>query len=169
MKRENKIYIFASGVGILMIIIDQITKYFARQHLQFIDEPVKFIPGVLDLTFLPNTGAAFGILENHRWVFISITTVIIFFGIFLIATRKIKSTLMVWATCLVISGGIGNMIDRVFLRYVVDFLHIRFVPFPYIFNIADSCVVIGAGLIMLYFIFDIIKESKTRKNTTAQQ
>ena len=76
-----------------------------------------------------------------------------------------KSKLLFWAVTLVLSGGIGNMIDRIFRGgNVVDFLHFEFFPqFP-IFNIADCAVVLGAGLLILYFLIDTVKERQNGKN-----
>ena len=75
-----------------------------------------------------------------------------------------NSKLLIWAVSLVVSGGIGNLIDRVFRGgKVVDFLHFEFFPSFPIFNIADIAVVMGAGLLILYFIVDTVKESKKNK------
>ena len=75
-----------------------------------------------------------------------------------------RNKLLIWAVSLVISGGMGNLIDRIFRGgKVVDFLHFEFFPSFPIFNIADIAVVVGAGLLILYFIIDTVKESKNNK------
>ena len=89
-------------------------------------------------------------------------------GIALLITRRIRPKLLVWAVSLVIAGGIGNMIDRIITGYVVDYIHITLtlgpLAFPYVFNIADICVVTGAALMFVYFILDIRKESTKKKS-----
>ena len=84
--------------------------------------------------------------------------------------NKIKNPLLIWAMTLVLSGGIGNMIDRVFRDgNVVDFLHFTFWPdFP-IFNVADCAIVVGAGLLILYFLLDSIKEYNLKKNEVKKE
>ena len=76
--------------------------------------------------------------------------------------KKLNSNLLVWSFSMIIGGGIGNMIDRIARGYVIDFIDVQFVDF-YFFNIADCFVVIGCGLLILYLVTDIFKDSKKEK------
>ena len=116
---------------------------------------------LLGLKYVLNPGAAFGMLANHRWVFIIISTVaILALGAYLFmgkAQNKLYST----SIALIVSGGIGNMIDRIFLGKVVDF--IDFILVPAVFNVADTFICVGAALLILALIIDIVKEYKNEK------
>jgi len=104
-------------------------------------------------------------LEDHRWVFMSVSTLAILLILgYLIFTRKQKqSPLLLTSLAFFAGGGIGNMIDRVRLGYVIDFLRFDFFDFP-IFNIADSFISVGAFLMFYYLILESIKERKQKKN-----
>ncbi len=148
-------------IALLLIILDQITKILI--HANFTEnESIDVIPGILDLTYVKNRGAAFGILSGHRWVFLSVTTLILIAAVFLLLTDKIKDKLTIMAAMLIISGGIGNMIDRIFREYVVDFVNFKIINF-YVFNIADSCVVIGSCLIIFKLLKEMHQDSKGMK------
>ena len=149
---------------IVIIFCDQLSKWLAIISLQ--GKPsVYLIDGVLRFSYVENRGAAFGMLDEHRWVFLVLSSVAIIGLIVYVCVRPPKSRMLMTALTLIVGGGIGNMIDRIFLGYVVDF--IDFCAFPdlwmWVFNIADSCVCVGVGLVMLYFIIDTVKEAKKEK------
>lgn len=154
---------FAIILGI--IFVDQITKWIAVIFLKGNPSEV-FINGVLRFTYIENRGAAFGMLSNHRWVFLVISTIAIVFLIIYMIKWRPESKLACVAIAFMAGGGIGNMIDRTILGYVIDF--IDFYAFPtvwmYIFNVADSFVCVGAGMLMYYLIIETIKEAKTKKS-----
>lgn len=154
-------YIIGIICSVLLLIIDQVSKYLVTTHFNVYDSR-PLIEGILNLTYIHNTGAAFGIFRNQRWIFMSITTIIIVICIGMLIKKTFRSPLMHWAILLVLSGGIGNMIDRIFRGYVVDFFDVQFIDFA-IFNVADCCVVAGAALILLYFIIDTIRDYKHGK------
>lgn len=162
MKKLKPIYyIIYTAVIIGGIVLDQLSKLLAVKLLA----PIGSVPlweGVLHLTYVENRGAAFGMLAEHRWVFMSISTIaIIAIAIYLYSGRN-TSKLYTSALMLIVSGGIGNMIDRIALGYVVDFIDFALIDFA-VFNIADSLVCIGAGLLVLALVLDIIKEAKLEK------
>ena len=162
MKKLKPIYyIIYTAVIIGGIVLDQLSKLLAVKLLA----PIGSVPlweGVLHLTYVENRGAAFGMLAEHRWVFMSISTIaIIAIAIYLYSGRN-TSKLYTSALMLIVSGGIGNMIDRIALGYVVDFIDFALIDFA-VFNIADSLVCIGAGLLVLALVIDIIKEAKLEK------
>ncbi len=144
-----------------------------RLVLAFLDreQPFSVIDGVLRFSYVENRGAAFGMLDEHRWVFMLISTVAIVAMIFYLVKFKPESKLACISLSLVIGGGIGNMIDRVAYGFVVDF--IDFCAFPniwmWVFNIADACVCVGAGMLVLYLVLDLIKEIKAEKAAKAEQ
>ena len=162
MKKQGFInYVIYTSVILSGIAIDQITKWLAVKYLMPI--PTKpLIEGVLHLTYVENRGAAFGMLADSRWVFILASTImIICLSIYLYGGFS-QNKLYTVSILLIISGGIGNMIDRLALGYVVDFIDLRLINFA-VFNGADSFVCIGAVLLVLALIIDIINEQKMKK------
>ncbi len=151
-------------VIVAVVVMDQVTKVFATKLLAG-GEPFELIPGVFRFTYVENKGAAFGMLADNRWVFMIISVIAI--GALLIYLWKFRpdSKLACAALSMIIGGGIGNMIDRVFLGYVVDFLD--FCAFPsvwmWVFNVADAFVCVGAGMLMLWLILATVEECKAKK------
>ena len=122
---------------------------------------VVIIPKILSFSYVENRGAAFGILQDKRWVFMTLSVLLIALLIFIIKYAKITHPLFIISTSFILGGGIGNMIDRIFLGYVVDFIKATFIDFP-VFNIADSAVVVGTILLGVYLVFfDKSRSSKT--------
>ena len=160
-KKAPRDYIIYSAIIAGGIIIDQITKALAVAYLKAV-ETCPLIEGVLHLTYAENTGMAFGMLKNHRWVFMVTSTILILAMGFYLYAMKSESRLYDLAIAMVVSGGLGNMIDRVGLGYVVDFIDFRLINFA-VFNGADSFVCVGAGLLMLALILDLVKEAKAKK------
>ena len=154
------------AVIIVTVFLDQLTKYLTVLHLKPIDT-LPIIEDVLHLTYVENTGAAFGMMKDARWVFMVTSTAAII-GIlgYMIRRVYIKKEKMPWmealSLSLIVGGGIGNMIDRTMLGYVVDMIDCRFINFA-VFNVADSFVCIGAGLMILYLIILTVREYKAEK------
>ena len=146
------------------VIADQATKLLVINFLDR-EESFELIPDVFRFTYVENRGAAFGMLDSHRWVFMVISTLAIIGLLIYLFKFAGSNKLLHTGLALVIGGGIGNMIDRVAYGYVVDFLD--FCAFPklwmWVFNVADACVCIGVGLIALYLIIDIVKDAKKAK------
>lgn len=161
-KKSKTDYILYTAIILGGILLDQITKLLASTYLKVVDT-VPIIEGVLHLTYAENTGAAFGMLKDHRWVFLSISTVaIIGMGLYLYLFKS-ESRLYDVAIAMIVSGGMGNMFDRLGLGYVVDFIDFRLINFA-VFNGADSFVCVGSGLLILALILDLVKESKEKKS-----
>lgn len=139
-------------IALAIIIIDQFTKYLVVRNMQ-IGDSIPLIPDVFHLTSHRNMGAAFGILQNQRLLFIIITVAVVI-GIVVSLVRIGKSQPRVsLALSLVLGGAIGNFIDRVSTGQVVDFLYIKLIDFP-IFNVADMAITFGVGLLMLDLFLD---------------
>ncbi len=154
-------YLLYLGIVAVGILIDQLTKLLAVRFLLPIDT-CPIIKNVLHLTYAENRGAAFGILADNRWVFLSISAVAILAMAFYLFSGLSEGRLAGVALAMILSGGIGNMIDRIGLGYVVDFIDFRLIHFA-IFNGADSFVCVGAGLLVLALLLDIIKEGKAKR------
>lgn len=151
---------------IASIWLDQLTKWLAVTFLQG-NPSVPIIPDVLQLTYLENRGAAFGMLQDQRWVFLVISTVGILAVLLYLFIKRPASKLLCTAMAFIVGGGIGNMIDRVLLGYVVDFIDFCLINFA-IFNVADSFVCVGAGMLALWVILDTVREEKHKKEAEAQ-
>lgn len=155
------------GVIAAVVGLDQLTKALAVIYLE--GEPsFPLWKGVLHLTFVRNEGAAFGMLSNHRWVFMIFSTVaILALGIYLFRFCKEKLWAKI-AIAMIIGGGIGNMIDRVVQGAVVDFIDFTLIHFA-VFNVADSFVCVGVGLLALYLILTQVAEAKRSKASKATE
>ncbi len=156
-------YILALICGIVILLADQFTKYFIVSNFE-LSESCDFINGLIDIIYVNNKGGAWGILDGYTWALLSITVIVMIICFTLLVKLGKENKILFWAITFVLFGGIGNMIDRV-LRdgNVVDFLHFEFWPSFPVFNIADCAIVIGGGLLVLYFILDCIKDVKKRK------
>ncbi len=159
-KKKWPMLLIDLAVTLLLLALDQYTKYLATLYLKD-QPPVVLIEGVLELDYLDfgNAGAAFGILKNQKFFILFVGAVflaVILFFLFKLPAEK-KFTPVHIALSAVIAGGLGNMIDRIRLDYVVDFISFVLIHFP-IFNVADCCIVVSAILLFLLFLF-VYKES----------
>ena len=157
-------YVIVSLLVLGCVFLDQISKYLVVIYMQ-LHESVEVIPGILNFTYIQNRGAAFGSMADSRWIFMILSSVAIV-GIFVyLFWKKPQNKLFLAAIMMIVGGGIGNMIDRVRLGYVIDF--IDFCAFPsiwmWVFNIADSFVCVGAGLLLLWTVLDFVRESREEK------
>jgi len=152
---------------VLLVILDQITKNLAVVYLK--DKPAYVLwDGVFELHYLENSGAAFGMLQNQKVLFVSIAVIIlVVIGYILIKLpRNRRYAMLEVLLVLIASGAVGNMIDRVEFNYVVDFFYFKLIDFP-IFNVADiyvsvSCVLL-AVLVIFYYKdedFDFLSKKK---------
>ena len=144
---------------------DQLVKYWAIHSLA----PVRSIDfirfgdlEVLDLTYLENTGAIFGSMSGQRWFLIGFTSLVIAAGLVIMFITMKRSKLLTAIILLFLSGGIGNLIDRIRQGYVVDMFEVKLFNFA-IFNVADIYVTVAVALLMIYVIFVEPKESRRKK------
>ena len=146
-------------VTIILVLLDQATKLLALTKLKPVGN-ITVIPGFFDFTFVENRGAAFGILHRKRFFFIILTIIIVLVIIYEMKKMPVNKEYnkLRWAFTLIISGAIGNLIDRIIRGYVVDFFEFTFIDYP-VFNVADIFVVIGA-LFMAFLVIFVIKEEK---------
>ena len=139
--------LFAAAI----VAADQFTKYLTVANIA-LQEEVPFLPGLLQLTYVQNTGAAFSTFEGQQWLFALI------FGIFTVLVlweyRKKSMGFLPferWCIAAIYGGGLGNMIDRVRMGYVVDMIETTFVEFP-VFNVADCFITCGCILMMIHLV-----------------
>ena len=156
-----------AAIALGVIALDQVSKILILKFLY--EDQLVLIEGVLNFTYVENRGMAFGLLADHRWVFMLFSAVgIALVGVYL--WFYVKGKLGRTALALVIGGGIGNMIDRVAYGFVVDFIDFCAFDFwKWVFNIADSAVCVGAGMFVLYLILDTVKELKKGKEPPADK
>ena len=162
--KHTKKHISCTIMIILIVAFDQITKYFAS--LKLADGSVaKFIPGVVQFKYAENTGMAFSMLSGARWVFIALTVVVCVGVFYFLFSNRCKNLWLYWSLGVILSGGIGNLIDRIRFGYVVDFIEPTFVNFA-IFNIADCAVTCGAVVLVGYLLYDAFKDLKKPKENS---
>ena len=133
----------------ILIGLDQIIKYWALNSLKEVNS-IPVINNIFSLTYVENRGAAFGMLQNNQSIFILIAAVASCFGLYYLHSKKVNNLGKI-GILLVISGAIGNLIDRVRLGFVVDYLDFHII-WSYVFNLADCFVVVGTILLCLYII-----------------
>lgn len=147
-------------IALIVFLIDQGTKYLIASRLE-LAEQIPVIKDFFIITSHRNRGAAFGILQGQQWFFIVITVIVVA-GIvwYLNKTRKTRK-LLPTALALVLGGAVGNFLDRILNGEVVDFLMFNFGSYTFpIFNVADSCIVIGVGLIILDTLLEVKGEQE---------
>ncbi|MGM9588685.1 MAG: signal peptidase II [Faecousia sp.] len=150
--------LFAAAI----VAADQFTKYLTVANIALYED-VPFIPGLLQLTYVQNTGAAFSSFEGQQWLFALIF--VVFTGMLFWEYFKKPmgfTTLERWCIAAIYAGGLGNMIDRIRLGYVVDMIETTFVEFP-VFNVADCFITCGCVLLMAHLVLcnkDFWKDEK---------
>jgi len=153
--------------GLLVLVgLDQWTKYLAILHLKGQDNVILW-PDVFELEYRENTGAAFSIMEGQSWFLIGFTSLaLLLVAVFLFRSKLARSNWVRISGVLILAGGIGNLIDRIFRGFVVDFLYFSLIDFP-VFNVADCCVVIGAITLMIYMLF-IYRDTPTNEQEASR-
>lgn len=132
------------------IVIDIYTKYLAVAIFKV--NEIEVIKNILYFTYVENRGAAFGILQNQKWLLVVFTLIIMIFIIIYLIIKKPDNKILISSLSLILSGGIGNLIDRINYSYVIDFIDVRIINYP-VFNIADCLVVCGSILLCVYILF----------------
>ena len=142
--------LFAAGI----VAADQFTKYLTVANIA-LSQDVPFLPGLLQLTYVQNTGAAFSSFEGQQWLFALIFLVLTGLILFEYFKKPMGfSKLERWCIAAIYGGGLGNMIDRLRLGYVVDMIRVDFMEFP-VFNVADCFITCGCILLMVHlFLFN---------------
>lgn len=132
-------------IAFLVVVLDQLSKYLIRD-MMILHESIPVIPGFLNITYILNKGAAFGILENQRWIFLAIAVILIVMYL-LFGKRLPKHPLVRDGVGLLLGGAIGNALDRFLQGAVTDFVDFHVWP---VFNVADIGIVVGVCLLLWY-------------------
>lgn len=155
------------AVMILVPVLAELIRPLIIDHIKPVGS-VDVIPGLFKLTYSENRGVAFGLFQDGT-VFFAVTTsiVIVVFAILLFKNYK-KSKLFAVASALIIGGGLGNLIERVFFGYVTDYLSLSF--FSPICNFADYCITAGTVCLIVYLLFfsDMLKSDKAKSRSDEQ-
>lgn len=138
-------------ISLLILIIDQWSKWAIVKYMDLY-ESIPIIEGWLHITSTRNRGAAFSILQNQRWFFITLTVIVSLFIIYYIYRIYKTEKWYALAFSLILGGAVGNLIDRILTGEVVDFIDVRIINFA-VFNLADSAIVIGTGLMLIGILF----------------
>lgn len=149
----------ALAIGLVIVVIDQIIKYFISVYLQPVGT-IEVIDNLFKLTYVENRGVAFGMFSDMRWIFVALTSVMLIVIILFMFKKHPEGKLFYISSGLIIGGGIGNLIDRIFYGYVIDYLSLSF--FPPVCNFADYCITAGTIVLIVYILFfsDLTSSSK---------
>lgn len=159
MNGGNKLFYYV--IAGIVIFIDQLTKWLVVQTME-VSEQIPIIENFFYLTSHRNRGAAWGILQGQMWFFYIVTVLVIAFIIYYMQKYANESKLTGWALAFILGGAVGNFIDRVMRKEVVDFLDIYIGSYNYpIFNIADSALVLGVIAMMAATLLDERKKGST--------
>ncbi len=154
-----------SLIVICIIALDQLSKYWVINNIGLTDS-ITVIPKVIDFVYVKNTGAAFSFLADKTYGIVLLSLISVAFCVAVVwfmIKRKPSSKLLTISLALMLSGAFGNVIDRIFKGYVVDFIETTFIKFP-VFNIADIAITCGAALVIIYVLF-----FEKSKNTDGQE
>lgn len=150
-----------------ILVADQITKYLIQLYLSPVGTSLPLIQGVFHLTNVHNTGAAWGMMQGFRWLFIPMTLIVCGIIVFILVKYHKRVTVFSRITLsLLFAGAIGNLVDRVLLGYVRDFFDFCLINFP-VFNIADSAMTIGCALLIIDALF--LKERSIFERVSLQK
>ncbi len=145
-----------------LVGVDQLIKYFVIEYLKPIGV-FELLEGFIRFRYVENTGAVFGSFASHTAVLTVVSIILLIVTVYFLVTQKNKSKLVSFTLLLMIAGGIGNIIDRIRLHFVVDYIEPTFIDFA-VFNFADCLITVGAFVLMIYLVIDIVKEEKQKKS-----
>lgn len=154
------LYLYLSLLSALIVVADQVTKYLVVQNIP-LHGHVPALHGFICLTYTQNTGGGWSILSGHTWVLVAVS--LVFFALMILAVWKKFFTGKAQLICIfsVLGGGIGNLIDRVRLGYVVDMIETEFISFP-VFNVADCFISCGAIALIFFVLFEDVRKGRKK-------
>nr|WP_326186228.1 signal peptidase II [uncultured Oscillibacter sp.] len=155
------LYAVFTALALALLALDQWVKHWITVNLP-LGEGMDFLPGLVELRAVHNYGAAWSSFSGMRWLLVIVTSCIVLAVLSLLVRRTVRHPAGVAACFLIVSGGLGNIIDRVRLGYVVDMFNFLFMDYP-VFNVADICVVCGCALGAVYYLFLYEKYDKKDK------
>ncbi|MBR6314709.1 MAG: signal peptidase II [Clostridia bacterium] len=140
---------------------DQLIKYIVTEKLRD-GAPLVLIPHVLQLHYTENDGAMMGLLQGKTTLMAVLALAVFAVLLYLVFSKKIRFGLVYCCLAGILAGGLGNLLDRIFRGFVVDYIEVLFVKF-YIFNFADCLITVGAFLIIFYELYELIRDSRRKK------
>ena len=146
---------------LLCVAADQAVKYYVVTHLALY-ESAPLLPGLVELYYIRNTGGGFSILSGHTWLLTLLTAAVMVVVAVLLVRRTFPHPLAMWTMTAILGGGLGNLIDRVRLGYVVDMFNFQFMRYP-VFNVADILVVCGTIGFAAYYL--LLHDRVAKKET----
>lgn len=156
------LYAIFTVLALALLALDQWVKHWITVNLP-LGETQSFLPGLVQLRTVHNYGAAWSSFSGMRWLLLAVTSCIVLAVLFVLVRRIVRHPVGLCACFLILSGGLGNIIDRARLGYVVDMFDFQFMNYP-VFNVADICVVCGCILGAVYYLFLYEKYDKKGKN-----
>ncbi len=163
-RRKGSLYMLpylALFLSAVLVLADQLIKAAVQRWLMPVGD-FPLIDGVLHFTYLENRGMAFGMMQGQRWLLIWVTAIVLLVLIAAVMMGKIKKPATLFTVAVIIGGGVGNLIDRIYKGYVVDFIYVKIVDFA-IFNFADICVTCGTAVLLLILLRETVQEEKAAK------
>lgn len=145
------LYVLYALLAAALVALDQWVKWWVTANIS-VGESLPFIPHILGLNHVHNTGGAWSMLNQHTWLLSVVSSVVILIILLVLVRRLVRNPFGVISLIMVLAGAVGNLIDRIRLGYVVDMFQTLFMNFP-IFNVADICVVCGGIAFCVYFAF----------------
>lgn len=153
---------------VLLTALDRLSKYLVVRHYSAGGKDIPFLFGLFQMRYVENTGAAFSLFSNSTAVLTVFTVLVSVLCLFIIVFRKDVAKFVKICLVLIVAGGIGNLIDRITLGYVVDFIEPLFIDFA-VFNVADCFITVGAFMLIFYEFYLLIKEKQEGKRTKAEK
>ena len=153
----NFLFVLSS---VIIITIDQVTKYLVNTKIS-LNSSLEIIPGIIFISHVKNSGAAFGVFQNRTNILIVISVIAIILIIILKIKLNLDSIFYNISLGFILGGAIGNLIDRIIFGEVIDFLHLRYFA---VFNVADSFICIGFGIVIILILKNYFKRGANKKN-----
>jgi signal peptidase II len=147
---------------IILVVLDQVFKILTLKYLKPVSS-IKLINNFLRLNYVENTGAAFGLFKNNTVVLTVFTAIVIVVCLYFIFFKPFDKPVINIFLVMIVSGGMGNLIDRLFRSYVIDYIEVLFIDFP-VFNFADILVTVGSFLLAFYLIYETFKDKKKKES-----
>lgn len=150
----------ATIIAVILVAVDQIIKNWAAENL--INGDITLINNVLYLKYAENTGVAFSMFSDNRWILVGVTAIMLIAVLAFFLSGKVTDKMMLFSLSLLLAGGVGNLIDRISLGYVIDYIDFRIINFA-IFNLADICICVGAFFLCVAVYFSDKAENDEKK------
>jgi signal peptidase II len=154
-------YIILASIIVIGLVVDLVTKSIFASMLEYGKETIVLIPNLLEFVYVENDGAAYGMMGGHTWFLIVLTILFIVGFVLYFIFNKDKNIWFTVGVGLIVSGAIGNLIDRIIFNFVRDFISMEF--FNFIFNFADMFITFGVIFFVISMIFDAVKEVKEKR------